>query len=112
MKLNPLIRNCFALISILASLPAFAFQYTVIDLGTLGGNFSSANAINNAGQVAGISAVTSSINPHATLWSNGSGADLGVLAGGSESYAYGINDNGQVAGFSYTAGVANGHATL
>jgi probable HAF family extracellular repeat protein len=39
----------------------------MIDLGTLGGGFSQANAINPAGQVVGFS-ITASGESHATLW--------------------------------------------
>ena len=53
------------------------FRYNVTDLGTLGGETSQANAINNAGQVVG-GASTKSGNNHAFLWRPGKGMqDLG-----------------------------------
>ena len=47
----------------------------MIDLGTLGGSFSSANLINDAGQVAG-QAYTADSEPHAFLWDHGRMIDL------------------------------------
>lgn len=47
-----------------------AQQYTVTDLGTLGGNSSTATAINETGQIVGVSA-TAQGREHAFLWHNG-----------------------------------------
>ncbi len=69
---------------------------TFVDLGTLGGNCSYANGINDKGQVVGKS-YTSSGKSHAFLYTNGSMTDLGTL-GGKSSYANGINNKGQVVG--------------
>src|SRR6266702_4671168 len=73
--------------------------YKLIDLGTLGGNFSVAAGINNKGQVVGQSNVTTNDYDHfhAFLYSGGIMHDLGTL-GSTYSQAYGINDNGQVVG--------------
>jgi probable HAF family extracellular repeat protein len=78
-------------------------RYSVTDLGTLGGDWSSADGINNAGQVVG-GAYTASGIIHAFLYSGGSMIDLGTL-GGDYSCASGINDNGQVVG---EASIASG----
>src|SRR6266545_1319999 len=56
-------------------------QYTVTDIGTLGGTFTQAFRINEAGQVIGGS-TTSSGDLHAFLWTQERGMiDLGTLAG-------------------------------
>jgi probable HAF family extracellular repeat protein len=74
------------------------------DLGTLpGGNFSFATAINQRGQIAGLSE-NDQIDPfsgnpefHAVLWENDKILDLGTL-GGVSSIAATLNDSGQVTG--------------
>ena len=74
---------------------------TVTDLGTLGGTFSSALAVNDLGQVVGLS-MTAAKESHAFLWEAGTMTDLGTL-GGSEARAVAVNDLGQVVGVSMTA---------
>jgi probable HAF family extracellular repeat protein len=79
-----------------------------IDLGTLGGSNSYANAINNAGKVIGYLDISS--NYRAVLWDKGKKIDLGTL-GGNYSLAYGINNAGKVVGNSATSSGAY-HAVL
>lgn len=79
---------------------AFIYSGGVMQsLGTLGGDFSAGNAINNSGQITGNSAVAPNGDAHAFLWSNGAMQDLGTL-GGSGSIGFGLNDAGQVVGYS------------
>ena len=89
---------------------ASAIEYTLTDLGTLGGLTSSAYGINDDGQVVGDS-YTSGGYDHAFLYSGGTMHDLGTL-GGIESQAYGINNSGQVVGCSMTSGNTATHAFL
>jgi probable HAF family extracellular repeat protein len=95
---------------------------SLTDLGTLGGNESSANAVNNRGQVAGAALntipdpYTSNFNNfyiggatqvHAFRWTKSRGMqDLGTL-GGTDSAAFSINDRGQIAGMSFTNTTVN-----
>jgi len=88
--------------------PAFAAStYRVTDLETLpGGTGSRAFAINDGGQVAGMSNVAVPNVPggqnHAFLYSNGIMTDLGTLDG-LGSQAQGINASGVIVGYSTNA---------
>jgi probable HAF family extracellular repeat protein len=81
-------------------------NYSVTDLGTLGGTESTAYAINNAGQIVGYSTLIDSTNgsTHAFLYSGGKIIDLGTFTNNDgsvylDTYAYGINDQGQIVGY-------------
>lgn len=79
---------------------------TMIDLGTLGGKFSDAIAINSAGWVVGSStiAVDNDEDSHAFLWRPGIGkTDLGTLPGLAQGQysARDVNDAGVVVGQFY-----------
>ncbi len=71
-------------------------HYTITDLGTLGGSFSIAFGINDAGGVTG-AANTASENAHPFLWSAGKLTDLGTL-GGPNGSAGGPNGNNEAVG--------------
>lgn len=68
-----------------------------IDLGNFGGLKSSANGINDAGQIIGVYyTAKEKFNPF--IWQNGTMTDLGTL--GFNGGAMGINNQGQVVGYS------------
>lgn len=69
---------------------------TMIDLGTLGGSFSEALAINESGQVVGRASTVASRHPF--LWDNGTMIDLGVVAPCQRGSANSINSKGQIVG--------------
>ncbi len=71
----------------------------MLDLGTLGGSYSRAYAINEVGQVVGRAELAGG-DRHAFLWEDGEMIDLGTL-GGSDSRTKDINNAGQVVGYSY-----------
>ncbi len=71
-------------------------RYTVTDLGTLGGNFSTPFGINSAGHVAGASNLTKDGPAEAFIWEGGHLNKLGTL-GGPNSAANGPNARGDAA---------------
>jgi probable HAF family extracellular repeat protein len=84
----------------LARCASAAPEYTIIDLGTLGGTSSIATGINDLGEVVGYSSLPN-LQDHAFLYSAGQIKDLGTLGGGN-SAAFGINNSSEVVGDSET----------
>ena len=83
----------------------------MVDLGSLGGTCTTANDLNNRGQVVGTSYVTGDNNNRAFLWENGSLRDLGGSPG-EFTGAFAINEGGVAAGYTYLAGDTLLHAAL
>ena len=81
---------------------AHAFRWVkgaMEDLGTLGGNNSTAFGVNQAGLVAGLADVTGGATSHAVVWHGNAMTDLGTLIGSAGfSYAQLVNDHHQVVG--------------
>lgn len=90
------------LMGLALSTPVVALNYSITDLGTLGGASSNATALNDNGQVVGYSSIAGDTVTHAFLYSYGTMTDLGTL-GGSYSSANDINNSGQVVGGAYTS---------
>src|SRR5436190_754075 len=91
---------------------------SVHDLGNLGGTVNTdllsignaALAINNRGQVAGVSALPGNQSTHAFLWTKKTGIrDLGTLPGDVNSAGLAINDRGDVVGGSVDGDLASGN---
>ncbi|MCH7905361.1 MAG: DUF3466 family protein [Armatimonadetes bacterium] len=89
----------YVLILALAVPLSAAAQYTIIDLGTLGGDWSGTGGINASGHVVGYSHIPPSIS-RAFLWRNGGMFDLGVLPGYDRGDASAVNDSVWVVGVS------------
>lgn len=79
-----------------------SLSFSITDLGTLGGGYSSAYAINNFGQVTGVSQAADHFEEHAFLYDSSTMLDLGTL-GHIGSYGFDINDSGHVTGYSLTS---------
>ena len=82
----------------LLGLPAFAQQsYTIVDLGTLGGTYSSPTYINLFSDVSGISYIAGDEYNHAFFSHRGTMTDL-ITFGGDNSWTGALNNLSQVVG--------------
>jgi probable HAF family extracellular repeat protein len=86
----------------------FAITLKAIDLGTLGGTYARAYAINNSGQIVGVSKPAAG-GERATYWeplspTTWSIRQLGEAPSELQSGAAGINDAGVIAGWTYNLG--------
>jgi len=93
---------------------SYALSYDLQILGTMGGGYSTANAINNNGIVVGSSRYETSTNLRAVIFdSNGTPEYIGYLGGSTpSSWTQGINDAGQITGTSYSGVTPNHKAFL
>ncbi|PXX14761.1 putative secreted protein with PEP-CTERM sorting signal [Nitrosomonas ureae] len=78
----------------------------ITSIGTLGGTYSAATAINNAGQVIGLSSAEFGGFEHSFIYANGGMTDLTLLpevvnAGWTDIYVSDINNNGQITGWGF-----------
>ena len=79
-------------------------HYTITDLGTLGGTFSYAGAINNKGSAGGAATLPGDTTQHAVVWRKGGKIDIGTFGGpNSALFGKGLNERGQVVGEAETA---------
>jgi probable HAF family extracellular repeat protein len=92
--------------------PFLWYEGKMIDLGTLGGNWGTANWLAATGEVVGTSNLQGDQTHHAFLWKNGHLSDLGTL-GGSNSEAFFANDAGDTVGRAdFSSSSTNHHAFL
>ena len=75
--------------------------YTVTDLGTLGGNFSKAEAISDSGLIVGQARRTNGLD-QAFIWQDGVITNLFSIPAVTNSFANSINSRGQVVGYLYS----------
>lgn len=85
--------------------------YKIIDLGALNGNFSRATAINNCGQVVGVTGnpnyPDSPASPAPFIWAQGVMALLALPVPARYGQALALNNSGQVVGSSYNGTADN-----
>lgn len=93
---------CLAILTfVLAATASGVTQYTITDLGALGGDWSAAKGINDHGQIVGCAETADGVK-HAFLWQGGTMVNVG-LPGEYASCAHDINESGQVVGDHWTA---------
>jgi len=78
-----------------------------IDLGTLGGNESAANDVNDLGQIVGIADRPGYDDTALFLWEDGIMRDLGDIAGFTTLSPWAINNVGEIVGATIEEGVFN-----
>jgi probable HAF family extracellular repeat protein len=98
---------------VLAASQAYATDYSYTDLGTAGGPYSTANAINNANQSTGINSRGTPTEDQGWVLSRWDGATLNTISDpGRFNGAWAINSSGAIAGGSSRAFVGYIHAAI
>jgi probable HAF family extracellular repeat protein len=78
--------------------------YVITELGSLGGTSSAGSSVNDRGWIAGLSNLDGDDVTHATLWRNGTAADLGTLGGPNSAVLWPVKSNrGIIVGVAETA---------
>ncbi len=78
-------------------------RYTVVNLDTLGGNFSGGSGINNRGLITGWASLPDDTTVHAAAWMNESILDLRTLGGPNSAVIWPVKDDrGLIAGIAET----------
>jgi probable HAF family extracellular repeat protein len=108
--MNTLTKSVAAIALMAWSLCALGQTYSITELPTLGGSVFG-SAVNDSGQVTGLSYLSDGVTEHAFIYSNGVMQDLGTL-GGKDSAGYEINDSGQVTGNSAQSNNSTYHAFI
>ncbi len=93
----------YAILTILFITAGFACAHNnVIDLGTLGGTYSSARSINDNGQIVGQTRDSSGYWIACLFDNTGGGANKNLGSGGDSTIAQSINNSGQSVGTAYS----------
>ena len=86
-------------------------RYELIDVGSLGGLVTTAQHVNDFGEVIGTANTADNASMHAYLWSKGQMEDLGAL-GGVSSQGIKVNNRGHAVGNAFTNGFPDASAFL
>jgi len=76
---------------------------TMTEMGTLGGDWSQAYAVNESGQITGTAYTAGNAANHAFLYTSGTMKDIGTLSGGTISVGTAVNTSGTVVGYAEAA---------
>ena len=90
---------------------AGAQQYSIVDMGTLGGPVSAGFAVNDLGHAAGAATLVGAAY-HGLYWNGSAGAGVAPLAGDSQCWAFGVDGADRVVAMSYTLGAATTHGVM